>query len=107
MCASKADLHPSLQGLLHWFRTAGIDLVASLISFEAMAPLTACSCACLVRAAQDIADGDLLGVIPKRAVLSVRTTCIADLIKRERLAGGLGLILAIMHETSLGKESFW
>lgn len=101
--------HPALKSLLQWFDAAGVELVLSLLAFEAMPTCTSTpsQCACLVRAVRDIADGDLLGVIPKRAVLSIRTTSIADLIQQERIGGGLGLILAIMHEASLGDSSFW
>lgn len=104
-----AEQHPALKSLLQWFDAAGIELILSLIAFEAMPTCasTPSQCACLVRAVEDIADGDLLGVIPKRVVLSIRTTSIADLIQQERLGGGLGLILAIMHEASLGETSFW
>lgn len=60
-----------------------------------------------VNAARDIAEHDTLCEIPKDAVLSVRNSAIADLIEEEQLGGGLGLILAIMYEVSIGAQSKW
>ena len=40
-------------------------------------------------------------------MLSVRTTGIADLLEAAGIRGGLGLIVAIMHELSLGARSPW
>ena len=102
-----ARAHPALQRLMHWFDEAGIRFDTSLISFEPMPPIQAESCACLVRAVKHVSDGDLLGTIPKRACLSIRTTSIADLIATERLGGGLGLVFAVMHEVTLQADSFW
>ena len=50
---------------------------------------------------------DTLSTIPKSAVLSVKNTQIADLIEKEQLGGGLGLILAIMFEHSIADQSQW
>lgn len=50
---------------------------------------------------------DTLCTIPKSAVLSVKNTQIADLIEKEQLGGGLGLILAIMFEHSIAGKSQW
>ena len=60
-----------------------------------------------VHATQDIAEGHALSKIPKDAVLSVRNTAAAEIIETEQLGGGLGLILAIMYELSLGAASKW
>ena len=60
-----------------------------------------------VFAHRDIEENETLCDIPKSAVLSVRNTGIADLIEHEQLGGGLGLILAIMFEFSIAKESAW
>ena len=60
-----------------------------------------------VQAKQGIAEGHALCEIPKDAVLSVRNTSAAGIIETEQLGGGLGLILAIMHERSLGAASKW
>jgi SET domain-containing protein 6 len=59
------------------------------------------------QAARDIAEGERLCTIPKAACLSTRTTQLADVIEAEELGGGLGLVLAVLHEMSLGEESKW
>ncbi|DBA79474.1 TPA: hypothetical protein ACH3X2_007744 [Trebouxia sp. C0005] len=60
-----------------------------------------------VVAARDVAEHDVLCEIPKEAVLSVRNSAIANLIEEEQLGGGLGLILSIMYEVSIGARSKW
>ena len=40
-------------------------------------------------------------------MLSVRTTGAADLLEENGIRGGLGLIIAILHELSLGARSPW
>jgi len=60
-----------------------------------------------VAAAREIAEHDTLCEIPKDAVLSVRNSAIANLIEQEQLGGGLGLILSIMYEVSIGVRSKW
>lgn len=59
------------------------------------------------QAARDIAEGERLCTIPKAACISVRTTELADVIEAEELGGGLGLVLAVLHEMSLGQRSKW
>ena len=54
-----------------------------------------------------MAEGEQLCVIPKAACLSCRTTELSDVIEAEELGGGLGLVLAVLHEMSLGEESKW
>lgn len=61
----------------------------------------------LLQAAQDITEGERLCTIPKAACLSIRTTQLADVIEAEELGGGLGLVLAVLHEMSLGPDSKW
>ncbi|DBA84491.1 TPA: hypothetical protein ACH3X1_006110 [Trebouxia sp. C0004] len=60
-----------------------------------------------VAAARDVPEYDTLCEIPKEAVLSVRNSAIANLIEEEQLGGGLGLILSIMYEVSIGARSKW
>lgn len=60
-----------------------------------------------VAAARDVPEHDTLCEIPKEAVLSVRNSAIANLIEEEQLGGGLGLILSIMYEVSIGARSKW
>lgn len=60
-----------------------------------------------VHAIHNIDEEHTLCEIPKDAVLSVRNTAAAEIIEAEQLGGGLGLILAIMYELSLGAASKW
>ncbi len=45
--------------------------------------------------------------IPKSAILSVKTSGIAKIIKKSALTGALALTLAVMYEKSLGEQSKW
>ena len=60
-----------------------------------------------VFAAKDAKKGDLLCVIPKAAVLSVKTSGIADVLEENKIRGGLGLIIAILFQMSLHSASPW
>jgi hypothetical protein len=60
-----------------------------------------------LQAARTIGEGEQLCTIPKAACLSIRTTELADVIETEQLGGGLGLVLAVLHEMSLGEASKW
>lgn len=93
-----------LTGLESWMHAAGFAWSASTVS---LCGGTDSSDGFSVGALRDIREGETLCEIPKSAVLSIQNSAIADLIQKERLGGGLGLILAIMHEVSIGKESKW
>lgn len=58
-------------------------------------------------ALKDIEEGRELCSIPKSACISIRTSGIADVLEQESLGGGLGLIVAVLYEMSLGKASPW
>ena len=64
-----------------------------------------------VQATSSIAEGSVLCIIPKAAVLSKRTSGVADLLEggaeELRLEGGLALLAVILHELSLGAKSSW
>ena len=60
-----------------------------------------------MQAARDVGEGERLCTIPKAACLSIRTSELADVIEAEELGGGLGLVLAVLHERSLGPASKW
>ena len=94
----------AMQGLLKWFQRAGISLDAEVIRLQ---PTLGRPGACEVRAVADIAEGAVLASIPAEACLSVRTASCADTLEQEQLGGGLALILAVMHEVSLGAASKW
>ena len=97
-----------LQTLLHWFNAVGVTCDPA-VSIEA-APDGAI--AVFAKRGCDIAEGTVLCTIPKqRAILSARTSPIADLLVGGdvalRLGGGLALIAATIHEMSLGSSSHW
>ena len=93
-----------LDHLQQWLQDHGIRWDRTAVSLRGGAPAeTSFS----VLALLGIPEGDTLCEIPKNAVLSVRNSAAADIIETEQLGGGLGLILAIMFELSLGAESTW
>jgi len=58
-------------------------------------------------AARDILEGEELCSIPTSACITIHTTSIADIIEAEELGGGLGLVVAVMHEMGQGPNSPW
>lgn len=84
-----------------WLRSAGVYWNESLVVLR---PIDG---GLGVFAVQDLCEGQKLCEIPKKAVLSVQNTGIADLLEYHRIRGGLGLIIAIMYEISIGQKSFW
>lgn len=87
-------------------KSVGITWDSSLISIVDTSH--GCSGLALgVIAASDIREGDSLCIIPKHACISIRNTPINDLIEEEELGGGLGLVLAVLHEMSLNQSSKW
>ena len=92
----------SIAGLQEWFAEVGITTDPQLIRLHCTT-LSGCE----VRAASDVAEGAVLGSIPAPACLSVRTSTAAAVIEEERLGGGLGLVVAVMHELALGSKSHW
>lgn len=58
-----------------------------------------------IHAVKALKEGDVLCSIPKEAILSVRTTAIADIIEQEEIGGIIGLSVAVMYEQSLGVAS--
>ena len=83
---------------------------AAIALTEAKGDSAMASCSGLalgIIAARDIKEGDVLCTIPKSACISLLTTSLADIIKENELGGGLGLVIAVLHEASLGAESPW
>lgn len=99
----------SLQGLpalLSWFKEHGIAWNADLL--EIRSGLSGTGGGGLgVFARKPIEDGAVLCEIPKASILSVKTTSVADVLEDSKIAGGLGLTIALMHEHTLGKKSPW
>lgn len=86
-----------------WFDSAGISLDVSLVRVQPVSRGGGLG----VFAVRDLCEGQKLCEIPKKAVLSVRNTKMADILEQHLIRGGLGLIIAIMYELSIGKNSFW
>jgi len=60
-----------------------------------------------VFASRDISAGEILCTIPKETCLTVKTSSISEILQGEGLDGQLGLIVAVLHEWSLGASSKW
>lgn len=92
------------QGLLPWMQENGITWDHQALDIQSgehgQGPFA-------IYAKRQFEVNDTLCTIPKSAVLSVKNTQIADLIEKEQLGGGLGLILAIMFEHSVANKSQW
>ena len=100
-CASQ----PGMLGggrLRAWLREQGIWWDANLVAVQARM----LGCGFGVWAIHDVNEGALLCRIPKAAILSRRTTCIADILEQERIAGGLGLTIACASEAT-SPDSPW
>ena len=89
----------SVSRLQNFFQTQGIEFEKLEFKFQ--------NGSYHVLASENLRVGDVVAKIPKDAVLSVRTTAIADIIEEEELRGILGLGLAILYEKSLGDKSPW
>jgi hypothetical protein len=88
-----------------WMKGVGISWEPS-ISFAA--GCAGCSGpAWGVFAADNITAGQKLCVIPKTAVISIKSTGIADVLRKEGIKGGLGLTIAILYEWAIGEKSKW
>lgn len=95
-----------LKKLKHWLQSKGISVNTDLIEIRSMTALyTGESWGVFAR--RNIRSGDVLATIPKRAVLSVRNSQLAAFLEEERISGGLGLVVAVMHEIALGSSSEW
>lgn len=79
-----------------WLRESGIEWESSLLAVQARGA----GCGFGVWALQDVSEGTVLCRIPKCAILSRRTTRIADILESEKIAGGLGLTIASMYEAT-------
>lgn len=60
-----------------------------------------------IRAERELNENEIVARIPKNAVLSTKTTAIADILEEYEIVGLLGLTLALMFEKSRGLESPW
>lgn len=87
--------------LTTWLKSAGISWNEDLIQLRPGRTGLA------VFALQKIQEGQKLCDIPKSSVLSVKNTEIANILENHKLGGGLGLIIALMYELSIGEKSVW
>jgi hypothetical protein len=100
------DAPYSLPALLSWFKSQGVVWNEELLDIRSGLPSTGGGCLG-VYARTDIDEGAVLCDIPKASILSVKTTSIADILEDAKIAGGLGLTIAVMHEYSIRKKSRW
>lgn len=61
----------------------------------------------LVKAVQDIVAGTELAVVPKDACITIMTTKISEILLKEGIGGGVGLVIAVWYERGIGAESRW
>eukprot|EP00884_Botryococcus_braunii_P003665 jgi/Botrbrau1/1329/Bobra.0063s0043.2 len=101
-----SDTTCGLAILLKWFRDNEITWDEDLLEVRSGLPATGGG-SLGVYAKVDIEEGAVLCEIPKSSMLSVKTTSIADILEEAKIAGGLGLLIALMHEYSLGETSRW
>ncbi len=95
-----------LSQLESWMESRGIRWNKDLIKL--VDDSRGCSGLALgVQAVVNVPEGASLCEIPKAACISIRNTAISDVIEQENLGGGLGLVLAVLHEMSLGGQSDW
>ena len=86
--------------LLHWIASHSISIAPhiELVDEDGYVKVLACD---------DVPEG----AIPKAAILSKRTTGVADLLEGGdealRIDGGLALLAGVLHELSVGGESPW
>lgn len=95
-----------LNDLLAWFEDKKVTYDAQAIEIRADEIIYSGE-ALAVFAKGDIEEGRVLVTIPKSAVLSIRNTSLRDFLEEHRVGGGLGLVLAVMHEAALGPKSPW
>lgn len=60
-----------------------------------------------VKARVDLHEGEMIATIPKQACLTIITSEAETMIVEAELGGGLGLVVALMYERSLGELSKW
>ena len=89
-----------------WLERVGITFAKNLITISSEDSLGHGN-GIRVAAKNGVHKGDVLCVIPKSSILSVRTTGIADILEKENYDGGLGLTIALMYEVGLGRASAW
>ena len=55
----------------------------------------------------DVPTGHVLATLPRGAVLSAASCGLRDVLRAERLGGGLALVAAVMYEAARGPASKW
>ncbi|KAG2499786.1 hypothetical protein HYH03_002083 [Edaphochlamys debaryana] len=58
-------------------------------------------------AVTDVPEARVLATIPRSTVLSARNSGLADVLRAERLGGGLALVAGVMYEAARGPQSKW
>ena len=105
---AKRTSEDRLKALLEWFEQRGVTYQPTVeIEIDPNGIISVSA-----KPGSTIEEGAVLCTIPKeKAVLSIRTSPIADLLEGGqeslRIGGGLALIAATLHEVSLGPTSQW
>lgn len=96
----------SLRSFIRWMKYWGIEISDGLEIVEGESKGIACG-ELGVKATYDFQEGDAIALIPKDACLTLRTTGAAHALDDAQLAGGLGLVAALMYERSRAETSPW
>lgn len=99
----------SLSTFISWMDDARITYNRDAIEFITRAQNCSTSGLALgIFARRQINEGEELAIIPKSSCISIlNNKDIAPIIQEEGLQGTLGLILSLMHEILLGRQSAW
>lgn len=84
-----------------WMSQVGIRWDAEVLRLEAASSNVS------VTTERELSDGDTICVIPKSSVISMVNSELFDVLEEERVGGGLGLTMAVMHEMARGACSRW
>ncbi|OUM70646.1 hypothetical protein PIROE2DRAFT_1176, partial [Piromyces sp. E2] len=95
----------TLQLLFEWFEKVGITYSKEYLDIDYHIRGTGDGLGIL--ALKDIPEGTIVCKIPKTAILSVKTSSIANILEEQLLKGGIGLAVALMYEIGIGEKSEW
>lgn len=97
--------------LSFWLRQNGVEWNTQAIELHIInnhnAAANSNQSSMMIRSKTAIAKGSTLAIIPKSIILSARNSAIGSLLKKNRIGGGLALVLVVMYEISLRDQSKW
>lgn len=101
----RVEAGPLLPGITAWLKDAGVWWDENAIAIKE--DISDAGSSLSIWANDALPAGHHLCTIPKDACLSVRSTSCSDMLEKEELFSGLGLVIAVMHERALGADSRW